>query len=108
MWPVDGRSDSRDMRIHIGDRIVVHLGYGHNPSYAWHLDPIDTTLFEAADPVLIPNADVSVADPGGVEVWAFEAKAAGSTTLHWEYYQGGVVDHGPTMDSLTITVEVLS
>jgi predicted secreted protein len=105
---VDGRQDVRNIHMYVGDQIIVHLGYGPNTSHAWNLDPADLTLFDASDPVLIPNAAASATgtSPGGVEAWAFEARAPGPAASHWEYRRGGIAEPGPAAQSPTITVPV--
>ena len=104
---VDGRQSSRSIHMHMGDQIIVHLGYGPDASFAWYLDLSDPSLFDAADPALIPNYSPTGGSTGGVEVWAFEAKTPGTATFHWEYRQGGMVDAGPAVRSVDLDVLVL-
>jgi len=90
--------------IEIGDTFEVHLDSNPTTGYGW-------TIAEQPDGIIVQSSgyqepDTSLVGAGGVEVFVFEATAAGSGTLRLDYvrsFDDPVVPADTVEYALTIT-----
>lgn len=84
---VDADADGGEVTLAVGDLLVVTLESNLTTGYGWSLADAgeDDVIAVTGNEFIAPESTEPLVGQGGVEVWAFQAVAAGEVTIAMEY-----------------------
>jgi len=102
----DSGSASAGAQLQVGQELEVRLGANPTTGYTWQYQPDPPPLLRLTSRRFEPSATGAPPSPGagGVQVFAFEATAAGTARLDFEYRRG---EAGAPARSIELEVTVL-
>jgi inhibitor of cysteine peptidase len=103
----DAAADGGEVTLAVGDLLVVTLESNPTTGYAWSLAGAGESgvIAVAGNEFIAPESTEPLVGQGGVEVWTFQALAAGEVTIAMEYVRPWEQGVDP-VDTFDITVVV--
>jgi len=97
---IENGSAGSNVQVRVGQELDVRLAANPTTGYTWQYRPDPPPLLRSTSRRFEPSATRSPPLPGagGVQVFAFEATAAGTAHLHFEYRRGEAGAPARSMD----------
>lgn len=103
---LDEDDDGTEVTIAVSETLTVTLASNATTGYAWEYLEVDDGVLENTGQEYVPDeAPEGMVGVGGVEIWEFTGRTAGTTTLRLEYRQPWMPEEEPA-DSFEVQVTV--